>query len=145
MLLPCQRTQPVFSPGFTGQRAQIISHDHAPHLDCSDCQVVQVAVKNMLVLRWSQRHIVSFVADPKGTLEPPKGTVPFGKSLARTLDATPPNFVEKTFANSHKTMKFAKVFSLKSFPLYGSTRGCTLYFCKISTWYMSIRAVWVQC
>ena len=28
-------------------------------------------------------------------------------------DATPPNFAEKTFANSHKS------FSLKSFPLYG--------------------------
>ena len=42
-------------------------------------QVVQVAVKNMLVLRWNQRHIVSFVADPKGT-------VPFGK--ARTLVTT---------------------------------------------------------
>ena len=32
--------------------------------------------------------------------------------------ATPPNFAEKTFANSHKTLKLAKVFSLKSFPLY---------------------------
>ena len=90
----------MFSPGFTGQRAQIISHDHAPHLDCSDCQVVQVAVKNMLVLRWSQRHIVSFMADPKGTLESPKGTVPFGKGLARTL-----------------------VFSLESFPLYNTSEG----------------------
>ena len=34
-------------------------------------------------------------------------------------DATPPNFMEKTFANCHKTTKFAKVFSLESFPLYG--------------------------
>ena len=33
--------------------------------------------------------------------------------------ATPPNFVEKTFTNSHRTAKFAKVFSLESFPLYG--------------------------
>ena len=80
----------TFPPKFTGRRAQIISHDHTPHLECSDChyqtlvecvplstkhfssvqcslsstftaqtpvQVVQVAVKNMLVLRWSQRHI----------------------------------------------------------------------------------------
>ena len=31
----------------------------------------------------------------------------------------PPNFVEKNFTNSHKTLKFTKVFSLKSFPLYG--------------------------
>ena len=29
-----------------------------------------------------------------------------------------PNFAEKTFTNSHKTAKFANVFSLKSFPLY---------------------------
>ena len=28
----------VFSPEFTGQKAQIVSHDHAPHLECSDCQ-----------------------------------------------------------------------------------------------------------
>ena len=35
-------------------------------------------------------------------------------------NAMPPNFTEKTFANSHKTSKFAKVFSLESFPLYGS-------------------------
>ena len=33
-------------------------------------------------------------------------------------DATPPNFVYKTCTNSHKTSKFAIVFSLKSFPLY---------------------------
>jgi len=29
--------------------------------------------------------MVSFEAHPKGTLEPSKGTVPFGKGLARTL------------------------------------------------------------
>ena len=33
-------------------------------------------------------------------------------------DGTPPNFAEKTVANSHKSAKFVKVFSLKSFPLY---------------------------
>ena len=27
----------VFSPEFTGRRAQIISHDHTHHLECSDC------------------------------------------------------------------------------------------------------------
>ena len=32
----------------------------------------------------------------------------------------PPNFMEKTFVNSHKTLKFAKVFSLESFPLYST-------------------------
>ena len=29
------------------------------------------------------------------------------------------NFTEKTFATSHKSAKFAKGFSLESFPLYG--------------------------
>ena len=33
-------------------------------------------------------------------------------------DATPPNFVEETFVNSHKTLKFVKVSFLKCFPLY---------------------------
>ena len=32
---------------------------------------------------------------------------------------TPPNFAEKTFADSSQTSKSAKVFSLESFPLYG--------------------------
>ena len=40
-------------------------------------------------------------------------------TFAAPKDATPPNFVEKTFTNGHKTAKFAKVFSLESFPLYG--------------------------
>ena len=34
-------------------------------------------------------------------------------------DTTPNNFVEKTFTNSHKTTKFANVFILESFLLYG--------------------------
>ena len=33
----------------------------------------------------------------------------------------PQNFVEKTFTNSRKTTKLVKVFSLKSFLLYGAT------------------------
>jgi len=37
-----------------------------------------VGVKNMMVLRWNG---VSFVAGTEGTLEPPKGTVPFRKGL----------------------------------------------------------------
>ena len=37
---------------------------------------------------------------------------------AAPKDTTPPNFAEKNFVNSHKTAKFAKVFSLESFPLY---------------------------
>ena len=34
-------------------------------------------------------------------------------AFAVPKDATPPNFVEKTFANGHKTTKFTKVFSSK--------------------------------
>ena len=37
--------------------------------------------------------------------------------------ATCPSFAEKIFANSHKTSKFAKVFSLESFLLYGISHG----------------------
>ena len=46
----------------------------------------------------------------------------FCKLLAFAVpkDATPPNFAEKTFMNSHKTAKFVKVFFLKSFPLYST-------------------------
>ena len=48
-----------------------------------------------------------------------------GENIHRLLafavpkDAMPPNFVEKTFVNSYKNVKFVKVFSLKSFLLYG--------------------------
>ena len=38
--------------------------------------------------------------------------------LVLPKDVTCPNFAEKTFANSHKTSKFANVFSLESFSLY---------------------------
>ena len=31
-----------------------------------------------------------------------------------------PNFVEKTFTSGSKTTKFVNIFSLESFPLYGS-------------------------
>jgi len=41
-------------------------------------------------------------------------------AFAVPKDATPQNFVEKTFANSHKTTQFTKVCSLESFPLYGN-------------------------
>ena len=40
--------------------------------------------------------------------------------------ATPPKFAEKTFAVGLKPTKFAKIFSLESFPLYGSTNYVTL-------------------
>ena len=40
-------------------------------------------------------------------------------AFAAPKDAMPPNFAEKTFVNSHKTAKFAKVCSCESFPLYG--------------------------
>ena len=50
-----------------------------------------------------------------------------GKNFCRLLtfaapkDTMPPNFAENTFANSHKTARFAKVFSLESFPPYGTS------------------------
>jgi len=54
-----------------------------------------------------------------------KNTIYAGKNFhgllvfAAPKDGTPQNFAEKTFANSHKTAKSTKLFSLKSFPLYG--------------------------
>ena len=45
-----------------------------------------------------------------------------GLFAGATKDTTPLNVVEKTLVNSHKTLKFAKVFSLKSFPLYSNIR-----------------------
>ena len=39
-------------------------------------------------------------------------------TFAMSKDATPPNFTVKTSANSHKTAKFVKVFSLECFPIY---------------------------
>ena len=42
-------------------------------------------------------------------------------SLLLRQNATLPNFAEKTFVNNHKTAKIAKLFSLESFPLYGTS------------------------
>jgi len=42
-------------------------------------------------------------------------------TFAAPKDTTPPNFAENTFADSHKTTKSAKVFSLESFLLYGTS------------------------
>ena len=42
-------------------------------------------------------------------------------AFAVPKDAMPPNFGEKTFANSHKTVKFVEVFSFESFLPYGIT------------------------
>ena len=47
-----------------------------------------------------------------------------------TKGATPPNYMKNTFVNSHKTLKFMKVFSLESFPLYGSLISTKLSKCK---------------
>ena len=43
----------VFSPGFTGQRAQIVSHGHAPHLECQyptlvSCVLLSVCLPKQL-------------------------------------------------------------------------------------------------
>ena len=39
------------------------------------------------------------------------------------MQQRPPIWWRKTFANSSKTSKFVKVFSLESFPLYGTSHG----------------------
>ena len=45
-------------------------------------------------------------------------------------DTIPPNFAEKIFMNSHKTMKFMNVFFLKSFRLYGIL-PCLLHYLEV--------------
>ena len=57
----------------------------------------------------------------------------------RAKDTTPPNSAELTCTNSHKTAKFAKVFSFESFLLYGTLVCCdtvwyTVVCCDI-LWY----------
>jgi len=63
----------------------------------------------------------------------------FHRLLIRAMlkDTMSPNFAEKTFANSHKTAKLAKVYSLQSFPLYGS-----LYFLPILCFLAS--KIWID-
>ena len=66
-------------------------------------------------------------------------------SLMPPKDAMPLNFARKTFMNSHKILKFAKVFFLKSFPLYGMSNWiplpsvflCTRYYTQtFGHWFM---------
>ena len=50
-------------------------------------------------------------------------------------EATSPNFAEKTFMNSHKTTKFAEVFSLETFSLYGTLSMKIASYCTNITCY----------
>ena len=47
----------------------------------------------------------------------------------------PPNFAEKTFTNSHKTAKFAKVFSLESFLLSVYSTVLVTSYCMLMEWW----------
>ena len=49
-------------------------------------QVVQVAVKNMLVLRWSQRAHCFFCGRPKEHIRAPKGHSAFWKRHSENVD-----------------------------------------------------------
>ena len=50
----------VFSPEFTGRRAQILSHDHTYHLEHSDCQYQTIAACVPL----STKHFSSVQCSP---------------------------------------------------------------------------------
>ena len=50
-----------------------------------------------------------------------KPVILFFHELCLYITRFAPNFGEKTFAYSHKTAKFAKVFTLESFPLNGTS------------------------
>ena len=54
-----------------------------------------------------------------------------GCLLVPPKDATPSNFTEKTSINSQQNLEFAKVSSLKSFPLYSHFFD-TCYLCVVT-------------
>ena len=47
-------------------------------------------------------------------------------TFAMPKDTTPPNFAEKTYANSHKTAKFKKKFLPRKFPAIQYSHICFL-------------------
>ena len=53
-------------------------------------------------------------------------------ACAAPKDNVLPNFVEKTFANNHKTPKFPNILSLKSSPLYGIGYKFVYPCCQVS-------------
>ena len=55
-------------------------------------------------------------------------------SLVHPKDTKPQNFAEKTFVNSHKTLKFEKVFSLKSFSPYNTMLACWRHPIALALW-----------
>ena len=87
---------------------------------------------------WLHVHVTALTIHDIFTLSVASKRIPYSKKLlqigekydlrrenfrwllafAVPKDAMPPNFAEKTFANSYKTAKFTKVFSFESFPLY---------------------------
>ena len=54
-------------------------------------------------------------------------------SFVPTVSTEPSNNHGKTFADRHKTAKFAKVFSLESFPLYRISMGIYCSYMPSST------------
>ena len=76
----------MFSPEFTGQRAEILSHDHAHHLECSDCQYqtfvtcVPLSLKHfklssMFTKLYIQSPVHVLQVGVKNMLVEPKGTL----------------------------------------------------------------------
>ena len=108
----------MFSPEFTGQRAQTISHDHAHHFECSDCHYqtlvacVPLSTKHQSlvtkfsiqspdsflspssssgcykVLRWSQRAHCFFYDRHRRHIRAPKGHSAFWKRPSENLHLT---------------------------------------------------------
>ena len=71
-----------------------------------------------LALSQSNHHMDRYSV--KNTIFAEKTHAEKTHAFAAPKDATPQKFAEKTFACSHKTANFAKVSSLKSFPLYSN-------------------------
>ena len=99
------RSHTMFSPEFTGHRAQILSHDYDHHLECNDCQYqalvacVPLSTKHFSLVLCLLSSIfraqtvfffkvqvvqvaVRFWSRSQGHISSPKGlTVPFGKGV----------------------------------------------------------------
>ena len=66
-LNPLHLCMPVLSPQFTGQRSQIISHGHVPHLECSDCQYqALVTCVPLLTNHFSSMFTEFYIQNPDG-------------------------------------------------------------------------------
>ena len=79
-------------------------------------------INNMEANSWVKLWWVSLLTEKHGCKLPYSSKLSQIAQFCRAKGCHAPNFAEETLVYSHKTAKFAKkkVFSLESFPLYGT-------------------------